>query len=143
MLITGVAASSTRTSSQVNHGPGNDPSATSQANVLITLDQASDSGKVFFKDAPEAIRNRRCFVGGCWPTFRVPKEKMDESNTKVSTSLIQLGKNYQALLEDIMLQLKLMSDRYNAFLIAYIKVKYILTFLIAPQARQLAKSNLL
>ena len=28
------------------------------------------------------------------------KEKMDVSNTKVSTSLFQLGKNYQNLLED-------------------------------------------
>ena len=93
-------ASSTRTSSQVNNGPGNDPSATSQANGLNNPDQPSDSANISLK-SPEAIPEQAdVSVGGLLANVPLTKEKMDESNTKVSTSLFQLGKNYQALLED-------------------------------------------
>ena len=51
--------------------------------------------------SPEAIPVQvDISVEGLLANVPLTKEKMDVSNTKVSTSLFQLGKNYQSLLED-------------------------------------------
>ena len=89
--------------SNSNNAPGNDPNAFTQPNGLNTnvdIDQPGDSANIPLK-RPEAIPVQvDISVPGLLANVPLTKEKMDESNTKVSTSLFQLGKNYQDLLED-------------------------------------------
>jgi tetratricopeptide (TPR) repeat protein len=86
-----------------NNSPGYDPTGLPQPDGLNTngnIDQSSDSADIPLK-SPEAIPVQADIsVPGLLSNVPLTKEAMDVSNTKVSTSLFQLGKNYQGLLED-------------------------------------------
>ncbi len=67
-------------------------------NTNVDIDQPADSSNIALKN-PEAIPVQLDIsVAGLLANVPLTKEKMDVSNTKVSTSLFQLGKNYQNLL---------------------------------------------
>ena len=88
---------SSRNASNVNNSPGNDPSANNQSNGLAADEDSADN----LIKRPETVPVQEDIsVEGLLANVPLTKEKMDVSNTKVSTSLFQLGKSYQGLLED-------------------------------------------
>jgi tetratricopeptide (TPR) repeat protein len=90
-------AAAANSTAAANSGPGYDPIATGQQNGVDTgLDTAANS----LKNPSATPVQSDITVEGLKANVPLTKEKLDASNSKVATSLFQLGKNYQSLLED-------------------------------------------
>ncbi|MEO8763639.1 MAG: tetratricopeptide repeat protein, partial [Ginsengibacter sp.] len=86
-----------------NNAPGNDPSDPSNPNGLVGNPdgtQSGDSSGTALKNPAATPVQLDISVDGLLANVPVTKDKLDMSNSKVSLSLFELGKNYQSLLED-------------------------------------------
>ncbi|MEP6927576.1 MAG: tetratricopeptide repeat protein [Ginsengibacter sp.] len=89
--------------SNANNAPGNDPNGGTlpdSLNTNVGIDQPGDPANISLKSPSSIPFQEDVSVEGLLANVPVTKEKMDISNTNVSISLFQLGKNYQNLLED-------------------------------------------